>query len=43
MIIFDNKIDSDTEIINKEQYPNIHFVEFGTDERPGLFLPNVEE
>lgn len=38
VVIFDNKIDSDTERINKEKYPNIHFVEFGTDERPGLFL-----
>lgn len=38
VIIFDNKIDSVTENINKEQYPNIHFVEFGTEERPGLFL-----
>lgn len=38
VIIFDNKIDSDTEDVNKEQYPNIHFVEFGTAERPGLFM-----
>ena len=38
VIIFDNKIDSDPEIINKELYPNIHFVEFGTEERPGLFI-----
>ena len=38
VIIFDNKIDSDPENINKELYPNIHFVEFGTEERPGLFI-----
>ena len=38
VIIFDNKIDSDAENVNKEQYPNIHFVEFGTVERPGLFM-----
>lgn len=38
VIIFDNKIDSDPEKINKGQYPNINFVEFGTEERPGLFV-----
>ncbi len=37
VIIFDNKIDS-LLTINTEIYPNIHFVEFGTEERPGLFL-----
>lgn len=42
VIIFDNKIDSNIENINKEQYPNIHFVEFGTEERPGLFLTKDE-
>ena len=41
VIIFDNKIDSDSENINKELYPNIHFVEFGTAERPGLFMVNT--
>lgn len=40
VIIFDNKIDSDPEDINKDLYPNIHFVEFGTEERPGLFIVN---
>ncbi len=43
VIIFDNKIDSDAENVNKDLYPNIHFVEFGTDERPGLFLGAEEE
>ncbi len=43
VIIFDNKIDSDTGNLNKEQYPNIHFVEFGTDERPGLFITSSVE
>lgn len=38
VIVFDNKIDSDSENVNKELYPNIHFVEFGTEERPGLFI-----
>lgn len=42
VIIFDNKIDSDPENINKELYPNIHFVEFGTEERPGLFLAKIQ-
>ena len=42
VIIFDNKIDSDPENVNKELYPNIHFVVFGTEERPGLFLPPEE-
>lgn len=37
VIIFDNKIDSSLKI-NTDIYPNIHFVEFGTEERPGLFL-----
>lgn len=36
VIIFDNKIDSSQKVVT-EKYPNIHFVEFGTDERPGLF------
>lgn len=40
VIIFDNKIDSDPENLNKDLYPNIHFVEFGTEERPGLFIVN---
>lgn len=39
VIIFDNKIDS-SQKISIEKYPNIHFVEFGTEERPGLFLAN---
>lgn len=42
VIIFDNKIDSDAEHVNKDLYPNIHFVEFGTEERPGLFLADNE-
>ena len=42
MIIFDNKIDS-SQVVVIDNYPNIHFVEFGTDERPGLFLPKAEK
>lgn len=41
VIIMDNKIDS-SEQIDKSKYPNIHFVEFGTEERPGLFLTRLE-
>ena len=41
VIIMDNKIDS-SEQIDKTKYPNIHFVEFGTEERPGLFLTRLE-
>lgn len=37
VIIFDNKIDSSQSVVT-DNYPNIHFVEFGTEERPGLFL-----
>ena len=37
VIIFDNKIDSSLTVV-ADNYPNINFVEFGTDERPGLFL-----
>ena len=39
VIIFDNKIDSD-QTIETSKYPNINFIEFGTSERPGLFLPD---
>lgn len=42
MIIFDNKIDS-SQVVVTDNYPNIHFVEFGTDECPGLFLPKAEK
>ncbi len=41
VIIFDNKIDSSQSVVT-ENYPNIHFVVFGTDERLGLFLPTTE-
>lgn len=41
VIIFDNKIDS-SQFVVAENYPNIHFVEFGTVERPGLFLVKEE-
>lgn len=41
VIIFDNKIDSSQTVV-AENYPNIHFVEFGTEERTGLFLTKQE-
>lgn len=40
VIIFDNKIDSSQTVV-AGKYPNIHFVEFGTDERPGLFITSA--
>lgn len=41
VIILDNKIDSSDQI-NIDKYPNIHFVQFGTDERRGLFLTKMD-
>lgn len=37
VIIFDNKIDS-SPFIEVNKYPNMNFIEFGTEERPGLFV-----
>lgn len=42
VIVFDNKIDS-SQAVNADKYPNINFVEFGTEERPGLFLSQERE